>query len=109
MAATPSELTVQPSRRAAEKRKAESVEGEAAAAAAMATARKAPRMVAIWAVVVVVVAADLFGAAVARSASARHAVGKKQREFDYFALALQWPGTICASTRHCCAINGCCR
>lgn len=66
-------------------------------------------MVAIWAVVVVVVAADLFGAAVARSASARHAVGKKQREFDYFALALQWPGTICASTRHCCAINGCCR
>ncbi|XP_039045387.1 ribonuclease 2-like [Hibiscus syriacus] len=28
------------------------------------------------------------------------------REFDYFALALQWPGTICHRTRHCCS---CCR
>ncbi|KAJ1286631.1 hypothetical protein BS78_03G367200 [Paspalum vaginatum] len=44
------------------------------------------------------------------SASARAPLGSKpQREFDYFALALQWPGTICASTHHCCAKNGCCR
>ncbi|KAI3950260.1 hypothetical protein MKW92_038528 [Papaver armeniacum] len=33
----------------------------------------------------------------------------EQREFDYFALSLQWPGTICQHTRHCCAGNGCCR
>ncbi|KAA8543594.1 hypothetical protein F0562_021660 [Nyssa sinensis] len=33
----------------------------------------------------------------------------KQREFDYFALALQWPGTFCRKTRHCCSSNGCCR
>ncbi|KAK8565113.1 hypothetical protein V6N12_058688 [Hibiscus sabdariffa] len=32
-----------------------------------------------------------------------------QREFDYFALALQWPGTICHRTRHCCSSNACCR
>nr|CAD1838925.1 unnamed protein product [Ananas comosus var. bracteatus] len=30
------------------------------------------------------------------------------REFDYFMLALQWPGTICRSTHHCCSSNGCC-
>ncbi|KAF6162292.1 hypothetical protein GIB67_008421 [Kingdonia uniflora] len=35
-------------------------------------------------------------------------LGGKQREFDYFVLALQWPGTICQRTRHCCASNGCC-
>ncbi|KAK4440941.1 Ribonuclease 2 [Sesamum alatum] len=35
--------------------------------------------------------------------------GHKQREFDYFKLALQWPGTICHKTRHCCSSNGCCR
>nr|KJB42652.1 hypothetical protein B456_007G161700 [Gossypium raimondii] len=34
---------------------------------------------------------------------------ERQREFDYFALALQWPGTICHQTRHCCSSNGCCR
>lgn len=33
----------------------------------------------------------------------------EQREFDYFALALQWPGTICHHTRHCCSSNACCR
>ncbi|KAL9268208.1 Ribonuclease 2-like protein [Drosera capensis] len=33
----------------------------------------------------------------------------KQREFDYFALALQWPGTVCRGTRHCCSYNACCR
>ncbi|XP_072992797.1 ribonuclease 2-like [Typha latifolia] len=32
-----------------------------------------------------------------------------QREFDYFVLALQWPGTICQNTHHCCSSNGCCR
>nr|AFK35006.1 unknown [Lotus japonicus] len=32
-----------------------------------------------------------------------------QREFDYFALALQWPGTYCQRTRHCCSNNACCR
>ncbi|KAL4377172.1 hypothetical protein GQ457_02G004920 [Hibiscus cannabinus] len=32
-----------------------------------------------------------------------------QREFDYFALSLQWPGTICRHTRHCCSSNACCR
>lgn len=32
-----------------------------------------------------------------------------QREFDYFALSLQWPGTYCRKTRHCCSSNACCR
>ncbi|KAK9684820.1 hypothetical protein RND81_10G235100 [Saponaria officinalis] len=32
-----------------------------------------------------------------------------QREFDYFVLALQWPGTYCRRTQKCCKINGCCR
>ncbi|XP_038714283.1 ribonuclease 2-like [Tripterygium wilfordii] len=32
-----------------------------------------------------------------------------QREFDYFNLALQWPGTYCQRTRHCCSQNACCR
>ncbi|KAK4408737.1 Ribonuclease 2 [Sesamum angolense] len=35
--------------------------------------------------------------------------GHTQREFDYFKLALQWPGTVCHRTRHCCSSNGCCR
>lgn len=34
---------------------------------------------------------------------------KEQREFDYFKLSLQWPGTVCRNTRHCCFSNGCCR
>nr|AMQ67306.1 S-like ribonuclease [Camellia sinensis] len=35
---------------------------------------------------------------------------KNQREFDYFALALQWPGTVCQRyTGHCCSSNACCR
>ncbi|KAF5954510.1 hypothetical protein HYC85_007366 [Camellia sinensis] len=35
---------------------------------------------------------------------------KKQREFDYFALALQWPGTVCQRyTSPCCSSNACCR
>jgi len=36
-------------------------------------------------------------------------VNKVQREFDYFALALQWPGTYCSKTRKCCSTNACCR
>ncbi|XP_073057242.1 ribonuclease 2 [Primulina eburnea] len=35
--------------------------------------------------------------------------GSKQREFDYFKLALQWPGTFCRKTHRCCSSNGCCR
>ncbi|KAJ4955404.1 hypothetical protein NE237_012187 [Protea cynaroides] len=35
--------------------------------------------------------------------------GIAQREFDYFALALQWPGTYCQRTHHCCSSNGCCK
>ncbi|KAL5562268.1 hypothetical protein UlMin_032015 [Ulmus minor] len=34
---------------------------------------------------------------------------KAPREFDYFALALQWPATYCRRTRHCCSSNACCR
>ncbi|KAI5315315.1 hypothetical protein L3X38_044491 [Prunus dulcis] len=34
---------------------------------------------------------------------------RRQREFDYFNLALQWPGTFCQHTRHCCSSNACCR
>ncbi|KAF0927255.1 hypothetical protein E2562_031186 [Oryza meyeriana var. granulata] len=74
----------------------------------MGTARKAPHLLVIWpTLLLLVVAADLFGAALARSSV--RVVGKKQREFDYFVLALQWPGTICASIHHCCATNGCYR
>lgn len=35
--------------------------------------------------------------------------GAAQREFDYFVLALQWPGTFCRRTHHCCSTNACCR
>ncbi|KAM6540630.1 hypothetical protein CsatB_005077 [Cannabis sativa] len=34
---------------------------------------------------------------------------QSQREFDYFALALQWPATYCRRSRHCCTSNACCR
>ncbi|KAI5679857.1 hypothetical protein M9H77_01084 [Catharanthus roseus] len=36
-------------------------------------------------------------------------VGSEQREFDYFKLALQWPGTICRGRHRCCSSNACCR
>lgn len=40
-------------------------------------------------------------------------IGSRQveefKEFDYFALSLQWPATICHRTRHCCSTNACCR
>lgn len=39
----------------------------------------------------------------------RVAGSSHQREFDYFALSLQWPGTVCHRTRHCCSKNACCR
>ncbi|XP_039123094.1 ribonuclease 2 [Dioscorea cayenensis subsp. rotundata] len=39
----------------------------------------------------------------------RGVLGLSQREFDYLALALQWPGTYCQSTHYCCPSNGCCR
>ncbi|KAL8261944.1 hypothetical protein R6Q59_025993 [Mikania micrantha] len=33
----------------------------------------------------------------------------EQREFDYFALAVQWPPTYCSKSTKCCAQSGCCR
>ncbi|KAF0908490.1 hypothetical protein E2562_025452 [Oryza meyeriana var. granulata] len=57
-------------------------------AEAMGTAKKARRLLAIWpALLLLVVVADLFGTALARSSA--HMVGKKQWEFDYFVLSLQ--------------------
>lgn len=70
----------------------------------MTTARKAACVLVAW----VLVAAGLSDLGSAR-APLDLGSSKPQREFDYFALSLQWPGTICASTRHCCSINGCCR
>lgn len=70
----------------------------------MTTARKAACLLAAW----VLLAAGLSDLGSAR-APLDLGSSKPQREFDYFALSLQWPGTICASTRHCCSINGCCR
>ncbi|PUZ53513.1 hypothetical protein GQ55_5G057300 [Panicum hallii var. hallii] len=57
------------------------------------------------------------GALLAPSASASSSSspaaggGRKRRwaEFDYYVLALQWPGTICRQTSNCCETNGCCR
>jgi hypothetical protein len=66
------------------------------------TKARAAGLLVVWALL----AADL---CLSRASLAAAALGKEQREFDYFALALQWPGTICPSTRYCCAINGCCR
>ncbi|GJM92198.1 hypothetical protein PR202_ga08638 [Eleusine coracana subsp. coracana] len=36
-------------------------------------------------------------------------VKRRWAGFDYYVLALQWPGTICRQTSNCCATNGCCR
>ncbi|ONK72380.1 uncharacterized protein A4U43_C04F18810 [Asparagus officinalis] len=44
-----------------------------------------------------------------KEAAANSLEAQKQREFDYFAFALQWPGTFCRKTHHCCSQNGCCR
>nr|XP_043636074.1 ribonuclease 2-like [Erigeron canadensis] len=33
----------------------------------------------------------------------------EQREFDYFALAVQWGPTYCSQSTKCCAQSGCCR
>ncbi|KAJ1286632.1 hypothetical protein BS78_03G367300 [Paspalum vaginatum] len=46
------------------------------------------------------------------SASASSPGGSRKRRwagFDYYVLALQWPGTICRETSTCCDTNGCCR
>ncbi|KAI5007020.1 hypothetical protein ZWY2020_046968 [Hordeum vulgare] len=39
------------------------------------------------------------------------AAGRKRRQagFDHYVLALQWPGSVCRQTNHCCSSNGCCR
>ncbi|KAK7292769.1 hypothetical protein RJT34_15622 [Clitoria ternatea] len=34
---------------------------------------------------------------------------RNQRDFDYFALALQWPPTYCRRATRCCSSNACCR
>jgi hypothetical protein len=71
------------------------------------TARKAAWILAaVWAL-----AAAGLGSVSARAplGGTAQAQAQAQREFDYLKLSLQWPGTICASTRHCCASNGCCR
>ncbi|KAF8664870.1 hypothetical protein HU200_054183 [Digitaria exilis] len=57
------------------------------------------------------------GALLAPSASASSPAapaggGSRKRRwagFDYYVLALQWPGTICRQTSNCCETNGCCR
>jgi ribonuclease T2 len=36
-------------------------------------------------------------------------VKRRWAGFDYYVLALQWPGTICRQTSNCCDTNGCCR
>ncbi|KAI3802989.1 hypothetical protein L1987_31136 [Smallanthus sonchifolius] len=35
--------------------------------------------------------------------------GEEQKEFDYFALAVQWPPTYCSKSTTCCTQSGCCR
>ncbi|CAL4959988.1 unnamed protein product [Urochloa decumbens] len=49
----------------------------------------------------------------ASSASPAAAAGGSRKRrwagFDYYVLALQWPGTICRQTSNCCETNGCCR
>ncbi|KAG0540553.1 hypothetical protein BDA96_03G419200 [Sorghum bicolor] len=50
----------------------------------------------------------------ASASSSSPAVGGGSRKrrwvgFDYYVLALQWPGTICRETSNCCDTNGCCR
>ncbi|CAA7396620.1 unnamed protein product [Spirodela intermedia] len=41
--------------------------------------------------------------------SSAYGAARGAREFDYFLLSLQWPGTFCQRTRHCCPSNGCCK
>lgn len=33
----------------------------------------------------------------------------EQREFDYYALAVQWPPTYCSKSTKCCTQSACCR
>ncbi|XP_022140987.1 ribonuclease 2-like [Momordica charantia] len=51
----------------------------------------------------VVAAAAVFVLAVAQLQTAAYAA-----EFDYFVLALQWPGNSCRNISSCCPDNGCC-
>ncbi|KAH0469694.1 hypothetical protein IEQ34_001252 [Dendrobium chrysotoxum] len=57
-------------------------------------------------VLVIVDAAAARGDVVSANASGE---AMAQREFDYFALALQWPGSYCQRTRHCCSSSACCQ
>ncbi|KAL0927779.1 hypothetical protein M5K25_001987 [Dendrobium thyrsiflorum] len=57
-------------------------------------------------VIVIVDAAAARGDVVSANASGE---AMAQREFDYFALALQWPGSYCQRTRHCCSSSACCQ
>ncbi|XP_004137162.1 ribonuclease 2 [Cucumis sativus] len=41
--------------------------------------------------------------------SAEAPSSSEQREFDYFVLALQWPGSSCKNPGKCCPSNACCR
>ncbi|TVU36183.1 hypothetical protein EJB05_18104 [Eragrostis curvula] len=52
--------------------------------------------------------AVLFASA-ASPAPAGRGMKRRWAGFDYYVLALQWPGTICRQTSNCCATNGCCR
>lgn len=45
----------------------------------------------------------------AATPAAGRGVKRRWAGFDYYVLALQWPGTICRHTSNCCATNGCCR
>ncbi|RLN03744.1 hypothetical protein C2845_PM13G16110 [Panicum miliaceum] len=62
--------------------------------------------------VVLLPGALLAPSASASSSSSPAAGGGRKRRwagFDYYVLALQWPGTICRQTSNCCETNGCCR
>jgi hypothetical protein len=62
---------------------------------------------------VLLLSALLAPSASASSPEAAAAAGGSRKRrwvgFDYYVLALQWPGTICRQTSNCCDSNGCCR
>lgn len=68
-----------------------------------------PPLLCLFFALIVVFAGTVSPARASDELERRGGGGGNQREFDYFALALQWPGTFCQRTRHCCASNGCCR
>ncbi|KAK2966609.1 hypothetical protein RJ640_025294 [Escallonia rubra] len=63
----------------------------------------------ILAVQILTLFAGSLGAVDVAGGGVVEAVHRGQREFDYFVLALQWPGTFCRRTRQCCSSNACCR